>query len=68
MESTSMLIWSMLFGAVGLGFFVYGKKQKAVVPLFTGIALMIFPYFISDVLILVIAGAVLVALPYFIRL
>lgn len=58
----------MLFGAVGLGFFTYGKKQKAVVPLFTGIALFIFPYFISNVYVLVIAGVVLVVLPYFVRI
>ena len=42
MEGTSVLIWGVLFGAMGLGFFTYGKRQKAVVPLFTGIALFIF--------------------------
>ena len=68
MESTSQLVWGILFGAVGLGFFMYGKKQKAVVPLFTGIALFVFPYFIPNVFILVIVGAFLVALPYFVRL
>jgi predicted membrane protein len=67
MEGTSLLIWGMLFGAIGLGFFTYGRKQKAVVPLFTGIALFIFPYFISNVYVLVIAGIVLVVLPYFVR-
>ena len=68
MEGTSLLVWGMLFGAIGLGFFTYGKKQKAVVPLFTGIALFIFPYFISNVYMLVIAGVILVALPYFVRI
>jgi hypothetical protein len=68
MEGTSLLIWGTVFGAFGLGFFIYGKKQKAVVPLFTGIALFIIPYFISNVYMLVIAGAVLVALPYFVRI
>jgi len=68
MEGTSQLIWGMVFGAIGLGFFVYGKKQKAIVPLTTGIALLIFPYFISNVYLLVIVGAVLVALPYFVRI
>ncbi len=58
----------MVFGAIGLGFFTYGKKQKAVVPLFTGIALFMFPYFISNVYILVIVGVILVALPYFVRI
>lgn len=68
MEGTSLLMWGMVFGALGLGFFTYGKKQKAVVPLFTGIALFIIPYFISDVYMLVIAGSVLVVLPYFVRI
>ena len=68
MEGTSLIIWGMLFGAVGLGFFAYGRKQKAVVPLFTGVALFIFPYFISNVYMLVIVGVVLVVLPYFVRI
>ncbi|VAW80905.1 hypothetical protein MNBD_GAMMA13-1680 [hydrothermal vent metagenome] len=66
MQGESLIIWGMLFGAIGLGFFVYGKKQKAVVPLFTGIALFVFPYFVSDVYMLVAIGAGLIALPYFI--
>ena len=68
MEDTSLLMWGMLFGAVGFGFFIYGRKQKAVVPFIVGIALFIIPYFIPNVYMLVIAGAVLVALPYFVRI
>ena len=60
-------MWGMIFGSIGLGFFVYGKKQKAVIPLFSGIGLMLFPYFISNIYILVISGIGLIALPYFIR-
>ena len=67
MESTSQLVWSMVFGAVGLGFLVYGRKQRAIVPLAVGMALIIFPYFVSSTYLLVITGAVLVILPYFIR-
>jgi hypothetical protein len=52
----------VIFGSIGLGFFVYGKKQKAVIPLFCGIGLMVFPYFISNMYILVILGILLVAL------
>ncbi len=68
MESTSQLVWGMLFGAIGMGFFVYGKRQKAIVPLVTGIALFIFPYFISDVYVLVLVGTALLALPWFVRI
>jgi len=58
----------MVFGAFGLGFLVYARKQRAVVPLIIGIALFIFPYFIPNVYMLVVVGSVLVALPYFVRI
>lgn len=67
MEGTSLLLWAVLFGAVGLGYFSYGRKQKKVVPLVTAVALFIFPYFISDVYVLVFTGIALAALPYFVR-
>jgi predicted membrane protein len=64
---TSSLLWGLLFGSIGLGFFIYGKRQKAVVPLVCGLVLMIFPYFISNAILLVAIGVALVALPYFFR-
>jgi len=63
----SWLLWGLLFGSIGLGFFVYGKKQKAVVPMVCGLALMIYPYFISNTIVLVASGAMLIAVPYFVR-
>lgn len=65
--STSWILWVVLFSSFGLGFFVYGKKQKAVVPLVCGLALMIFPYFTSNAILLVAMGVVLMAIPYFVR-
>jgi hypothetical protein len=58
----------VLFGSIGLGFFIYGRKQSAPVPLLCGIALIIFPYFVSNQLLLVGIGVVLCAIPYFLRL
>jgi len=60
-------MWGVIFGAIGLGFFVYGKKQKAIIPFLSGIGLMVFPYFISNAVILVIAGIILTALPFVIK-
>jgi len=51
-----------------LGYFIYGKKQKAVVPLVCGLALIVFPYFVSNVVLLVVVGVLLTAIPYFLRL
>ena len=47
---------------------MYGKRQRAVVPLVCGVCLMIFPYFVSNTILLVAIGAALMALPYFLRL
>ncbi len=63
----SWLLWGLLFGSIGLGFFVYGRKQKAAVPMVCGLALMIFPYFLSNTIVLVAIGAMLIAVPYFVR-
>jgi hypothetical protein len=57
----------LFFGSIGLGYFIYGKKQKALVPLFCGLALRIFPYLVSNVLLLVGIGILLAAIPYFLR-
>jgi hypothetical protein len=66
--NTSSLLWGLLFGSIGLAFFIYGKRQRKVVPLICGLILMIFPYFVSNTILLVVLGGVLVALPYFLRL
>lgn len=66
--NTSSLLWGLLFGSAGLGFFVYGRKQKVVVPLVCGLVLMVFPYFISNTILLVAIGVTLIALPYFVRI
>ncbi len=65
--STAVLIWGMIFGAIGFGFFLHGKKQKAVVPLITGIALCVVPYFIANVYALVMVGVILMAVPFVVR-
>ncbi|MDE3210625.1 MAG: hypothetical protein KGM46_07775 [Pseudomonadota bacterium] len=68
MFNASTLWWGMLFGSIGLGFFIYGKKQQAIMPLASGVALMVFPYFVSGTAWLVLIGAALIAVPYFVRL
>lgn len=64
---TASLLWGLLFGSVGLGYFIYGKNQKALLPALCGVALMIFPYFVSSIWLMVVVGAGLMALPFFVR-
>ena len=55
------LLWELLFGSIGLGFFIYGKKQKKMVPLGCGVLLMIMPYFMPNLTALVIVAVILLA-------
>jgi hypothetical protein len=67
-DSTAVLVWGLLFGSIGFGFFLYGKKQKAIVPLITGIVLCVVPYFIANAYALVMVGVILMAIPFFVRI
>jgi hypothetical protein len=63
----SRLLWGLFFSSLGVGFFVYGKRQRSAIPLLCGIALCVYPYFISNVIALVAIGIVLSGIPYFLR-
>ena len=62
MTATSLFL-SLLFGAVGTVYFIYGKKQHDVLFLITGVALAIYPYFFDNVFLILIVGAALSAVP-----
>ncbi|MBF0619516.1 MAG: hypothetical protein HQL19_05055 [Candidatus Omnitrophica bacterium] len=57
----------LIFGAVGLVAFVYGKKNAHWPALAIGIALMAFPYFITSTLWTYVIGAVLCAALFLVR-
>ena len=62
------MLWGLLFGSIGLGYFIYGRKQSRAVPLVCGLALIVYPYFVSNITLLVGIGVLLAAIPYFLRL
>ena len=67
MGGTSLIIWGLVFGSIGFGFFTYGRKQQAIVPLLVGIALIVLPYVIANLYLLILAGVILVLVPYFVK-
>jgi hypothetical protein len=66
-DSEATIIWGLLFGTIGLAYFIYGKKQQRGLPFACGLGLMVFPYFVSNTMLLIAIGAILSALPYFFR-
>ena len=61
------LIANLLFGSIGFVAFIYGKKQNLWKTMFTGLALMVVPYFIASTALLVAAGALGTALLFLCR-
>jgi hypothetical protein len=57
------LFLSMIFSSIGLGFFIYGKKQSRPLPLVVGIILMVYPYFTPTPLSTIVVGIILIAIP-----
>ncbi len=65
---TNLLILGLLISSVGLGYFMYGKKVGNGVIRYTGLALMIYPYFVHNTLLLASIGGALLILPRFLKL
>jgi len=47
MFSASFLFASLVWGSVGVGYFIYGKKQQSLCPMVGGILMIIASYFMS---------------------
>ena len=65
--SSSFLIASLIWGSVGVGFFIYGKKQRLMIPLFGGIALIAISYLIASALYMSLASIGIIALIWFLH-
>ena len=67
MGTPAQLFWGIMFGAVGSGFFIYGKKQNAFGPLGAGVLLCVLPYLITNIYLMLLVGFLLMAAPYFFK-
>ena len=61
MPSYANLLAAILFGSAGFAAFIYGKKSANWKPMTLGVILMVYPYFIEEIWLLYVVGAVLTA-------
>ncbi len=61
------MIASLLFSAIGYFYFKRGRDQNDSVMLGCGIAMMVYPYFVTNALYITLVGAVLMAAPFIIE-
>ncbi|MDQ6626448.1 MAG: hypothetical protein M3Y69_09990 [Verrucomicrobiota bacterium] len=65
--SGAELIGGLIFSSIGLIAFVYGKRMHVWKPMFIGLGLMAYPYFVSTDVLLYSLGAVLTAALFLFR-
>ena len=68
MPSASTLFVGVLSGAVGLSYFIYGKKQERIAFLAAGVGLCVYPYLVSGLVLQILIGLGLAAVPFLIDL
>jgi len=58
-SNPTALFGSLLFGAIGLAAFIYGKRMVLYKPMVIGIVLMAYPYFVAQTWLLYAVGCAL---------
>jgi hypothetical protein len=64
---TTLIFSGLIFGSIGMGYIVYGRKQANIMALLAGVGLCVFPYFINSVWISIAIGVGFVLLPFLVR-
>jgi hypothetical protein len=67
MPTPAILLAALVFGLIGLVAFNYGRKNTLFGPMVTGLALMVFPYFVSQTWAVYLVGTALCGVLYFWR-
>ena len=58
------LFLDLLFGSIGTGYLIYGKKNFNTAYLVSGFVLVIYPYFVSSAIVCALIGLLFVAAPF----
>ena len=62
-DMTSLML-GMIWGAIGTGYFIYGKKQAKMLFLLCGIGLCVFPMLVSSNTVSLVLGLVMCIAPF----
>ena len=62
-DMTSMML-AMVWGAIGGGYFIYGKKQSQFIFLICGIVLCVFPMIVTNTTFSIVLGVLMCVIPF----
>jgi len=58
------LILGLLFSSVGTGYLLYARRQHSAIFAVTGVLLIVYPYLISNAILIFIVGVAFAAAPF----
>ena len=58
------LVFGIIFGAIGSGYLVYGRRQTSTSFLICGFLLAIAPYFFDSAIWILLSGVIIAAAPF----
>ena len=64
MFSANFLFVSLIWGSIGFGYFIYGKKEASWAPMIGGVLMMAASYFVSSTLLMSLVCAGLMVAVY----
>ena len=59
--NSNVLFASLFWGSIGVGYFIYGKKQRSWPPMVGGIAMIVVSYFVGLVTLMSLASIAIMA-------
>lgn len=65
--STGLISWGIFIGIIGMAFFIYGKKRADGLFLISGLALMIYPYFVGSLTWSIIIGIIICIVTFILK-
>jgi hypothetical protein len=66
MDTTTLML-GLLFGSIGMGYFMFGKKQGRMIPLGAGVGLMAIPMFLTNPIACSVVCVGMMVLPWVVR-
>ena len=61
MFNTNFLFASLIWGSVGVGYFIYGKKERSWVPMIGGLLLIVVSYCVGSALLVSVISLGIIA-------
>lgn len=68
MSAENNFIICVLTSFIGMGFVYYGRRQKLITPLLSGIGLCFYTYFVGNLYVSLLIGIVLILCPFLFRI